>query len=163
MSTSDRRIRINFFGLVLILALAAYSLLCLFVSTYTLSCYSMLEITANVASSWLGGKNYNKRTIYQLTNDSRPFKITLWSKVIGIANYMMLNASNTCGEGLIIEIFKYGFYISICCFILASLLQSYVALRALLQPSYAAGRNGSDVKKQSNHNILNILTFSHIF
>ena len=87
---------------------------------------------------------------YRLDSDFRSNFIIKWCKVIGIPNYSRLNLEEF-GESS--EALKYSFYLAIGCFILTSLFHSYVALRTLLQPSYAVGSYGSDVKTLHNYNI----------
>lgn len=139
MAAAGRKINFNIFGIVLILALAAYSLFCLYVGTVTLTCFSKLQAPPIVRAR----NNFSRTsTITNTIRDIRPEFIIKWSKVIGVPSYKDLKIDSSQD----LETAKIIGYIAFGCFILASLLQSYVALRALFQPSFTVGSNGANVK-----------------
>lgn len=139
MTPAERKINLNIFGLLLFLALAAYSLFCLYIGTDTLTRFAKVSCPPR-RDNWRPNFYFSQSFDYDLRLEDS----IKWSIVIGIPSFKRLDFQIT-GEDL--DLVKNIGYIAFGCFVLASLLQSYVALRTILQPSYTVGTNGSEVTK----------------
>lgn len=129
----ERKAILNPYGLVLVLGVAAYSLLCIYVGNATLGGLNNLAVTRKILD--------NTTEVVRFYENRSNFVVN-WSHILGIPkhvgnitlNFVQLNRA---------RIF-YG--VALICFLWGSLLHLYVAFWTLFQPSYAAGRNGKKVQ-----------------
>ena len=146
----DRKISLKPVGLILVLALAAYSLLCVYVSGVSIqSLWKLSFRISEVRRPFQYRSNFNQ-PFSTARFDNRPMFIKKWSKVLGIQAYYQ-SKFDTLG-------YKVAYTVALGCFLLSSLLHSYVFLKTLLQPSYAAGSRGSNVR----HKIIRIKIITHM-
>ena len=153
----DRKISLKPIGLLLVLALAVYSLLCVYVSGATIIAvmktgYRIRETQQSLGPYIRGYQIF--RRVYLTSGDNRHNFVAKYDHIFGIPNYVAgqydfsgLYNSNLIGSGDNFQALNVIYIAALCCFLLGSLFHCYVALRTLFQPSYTAGMRGIEVQQ----------------
>lgn len=136
---AERKMNLNIFGFVLIVTLAAYSLFCLYVGTFTLIEFVKVEDQ----TVFSGSRFVFSHSVLHVI-DKRSFFFKKWGNLIGIPSYCDFTTKIMKQNAF--QLAKVLVCIAYSSFVLASLIHSYIALRTLFQPSYAVGTHGTMVK-----------------
>ena len=153
----DRKISLKPIGLLLVLALAVYSLLCVYVSGATIigflkKGYRIIETHQSLGRNIRGYQIF--RNIYLTSGENRHEFVVKYDQIFGIPKFVDgyygnngLYNLNLKGFGDNFQTLKVTYIAALGCFLLGSLFHCYVALRTLFQPSYTAGMRGIKVQQ----------------
>ena len=154
----DRKISLKPIGLLLVLALAVYSLLCFYVSGATIigvmkTGYRIRETRQSLGPYIRGHQIF--RHFYLTSGENRHKFVIKYDQIFGIPKFVDgyydynsgLYSSNLIGSGEHFQALKVTYIAALGCFLLGSLFHFYVALRTLFQPSYTAGMRGIEVQQ----------------
>ena len=128
----ERKTVPNLYGMILVLGVIAYSLLCIYVGNATLGGLDNLPVMREIIDN----------TEVFTVSENRSNFVVNWSHILGIPKYVNGDALNFVG----LKSARFFYSVALICFLWGSLLHLYVAAWTLYQPSYAAGRKGKKVQ-----------------